>query len=57
MLLHFAAWAYVIWQQVQYDQGGFEGLIWWLVAFWILPAIGVLTLAASMGAYMRWLEE
>lgn len=50
--LHILAYAYVVDQRIQYDQGDLEGLLWWLVAFFVLPAAALLTLAVSLIA--RW---
>jgi hypothetical protein len=47
IVAHFVVWAYVVWRHVLYDEGGFEGLMWWLVAFWVLPAVGLVWLAGS----------
>jgi ABC-type dipeptide/oligopeptide/nickel transport system permease component len=52
ILLHFLAWAYVVANHVLYDQGGWEGLLWWLVAFLILPALALGTLL--VGGIVRW---
>ena len=48
--LHFLAYAYVVDQRILYDQGDLEGLLWWIVAFLVLPAIALLTLATSFVA-------
>lgn len=52
---HVIAQAYVVSRHVLYDQGGFEGLLWWLVAFFVLPVFAALTLATSVIA--QWLQH
>jgi len=42
--LHFLAWWYVSFKNMAYDQGDIEGLLWWVVAFWILPVFALLIL-------------
>ena len=53
--LHILAYAYVVDQRIPYDQGDLEGSLWWLVAFFVLPAIALLTLAVSLIA--QWLKS
>ncbi|NJB89310.1 hypothetical protein GGR90_001462 [Sphingopyxis italica] len=42
-------------QRILYDQGDLEGLLWWLVAFLVLPTAALLTLAISLVA--QWLKS
>ena len=53
--LHILAYAYVVDQRIPYDQGDLEGLLWWIVTFFVLPAAGLLTLAAS--SVVQWLKR
>lgn len=53
--LHFLVWWYVWFKDMAYDQGDLEGLLWWLGAFWILPAIAVAILLVNFLA--RWLTN
>ncbi|MFC3783438.1 hypothetical protein ACFONB_00290 [Sphingopyxis italica] len=53
--LHLLAYAYVVDQRILYDQGDLEGLLWWLVAFLVLPTAALLTLAISLVA--QWLKS
>jgi membrane protein CcdC involved in cytochrome C biogenesis len=53
--LHILAYAYVVDQRISYDQGDLEGLLWWIVAFLVLPAAALLTLAVSLVA--QWLKS
>ncbi len=55
IVLHLLVWGYVVDQRILYDQGGFEGLLWWIVAFLILPATALLTLLIS--AIAHWLQR
>jgi hypothetical protein len=50
--IHLLAFAYVVIRQVEYDQGGFAGLLFWLVYFWALP-IGAL-IVGVLGAVRSW---
>jgi len=52
--LHFLLWAYVVAAGILYDQGGFEGLLWWLVAIPMLPVAAILLLAFGfVGGWLR----
>ncbi|WP_144037835.1 hypothetical protein [Sphingopyxis sp. KK2] len=53
--VHLLTHAYVVDQRILYDQGGFEGLLWWLVAFLVLPVVALLTLISS--AIAQWLKR
>lgn len=55
IVLHLLVWAYVVNQHILYDQRGFEGLLWWIVAFLVLPATALLTLVIS--AIAHWLQR
>ncbi|WP_309753661.1 hypothetical protein [Novosphingobium sp.] len=50
--LHLLAFAYVVFGQVEYDQGGFAGLLFFLAYFWVLP-IGAL-IVGVLGAVRSW---
>ena len=52
---HVLIHIYVVEWHILYDQGGFEGLLWWLVAFLVLPVAALLTLVSS--AITRWLKR
>ena len=41
---HFLAWAWVSWQNVQYDSGN---ILWWMVAFLVLPAAALVCILTS----------
>jgi len=52
IIVHLVLWAYVISQEIQYDQNDLEGILWWIVAFLILPAIAVIVVAISFVAWL-----
>jgi hypothetical protein len=53
VVLHFIAAAYVQATGMLYDQGDLEGLLWWLVVFWVLPVIALITLVLSLAKHRR----
>lgn len=52
---HFVVWWYVWYKSIPYDQGDLEGLLWWLVAFWVLPIFACLIIVANFSC--RWLTN
>jgi hypothetical protein len=48
VILHLIAAGYVQATGMAYDQGDAVGLLWWLVALWVLPAIASAVLAVSL---------
>ena len=48
VVLHLIAAGYVQATDMAYDQGDTVGLLWWLVAFWVLPVIASVVLAVSL---------
>ncbi len=48
VVLHFLAAWYVWSTNMSYDQGDLLGLLWWLVAFWILPVFAVLIMLLNI---------
>jgi hypothetical protein len=41
---HLLAWGWVVWSDIQYDSGN---VLWWLVAFLVLPAVALIALVLS----------
>jgi hypothetical protein len=52
VVLHLIAMAYVQATDMPYDRGDAVGLLWWLVAFWVLPVLALIVLAGSVGKYL-----
>ncbi|HYI39941.1 MAG TPA: hypothetical protein VE053_06450 [Allosphingosinicella sp.] len=51
VVLHLIATVYVQATGMAYDQGDMVGLLWWLVAFWVLPVIALIVLAMSLAVH------
>ena len=49
---HLLAWGWVVWSDIQYDSGN---VLWWLVAFRVLPAAALIALVLSfLGGQLGW---
>jgi hypothetical protein len=48
VVLHLIATGYVLATDMAYDQGDTMGLLWWLVAFWVLPVIASVVVVVSL---------
>ncbi len=51
VILHLIATVYVQATDMAYDRGDMVGLLWWLVAFWVLPVIALIVLAMSLAVH------
>ena len=51
---HFLAWQWVVLQNIQYDSGN---ILWWVVAFFILPAVALTCVLVSLARGLLGLRD